>query len=280
MRRSILLLALLALLAALALAADTLQDGARAMREGRFSDAERIYRALLAESPGDPNLRLNLGLALHSGRKYALALPEFQAFLKTKPGPGPVHLVLGTTQLKLGKFCDAIASLEQARAWQSSKQVLTELGDAYQGCKRFPEAARTYLAAGEKRAAAHAWWQARDYEQAKPLYAALAASHEQDPEFLYEYGDTLARIESAEAAIPFLERSVNLAPQLIPARAALGKALLEAGQPEKSIPHLTAAAPSDVSLLLPLSRAYKATGRLEEAARLEAEYRKQLTGQN
>jgi hypothetical protein len=33
-------------------------------------------------------------------------------------------------------------------------------------------------------------------------------------------------------------------------------------------------------LLLPLSRAYKATGRVEEAARLEAEYRRRIASQN
>jgi tetratricopeptide (TPR) repeat protein len=90
------------ILAALLLLAQSLsQQGAEAMRRGRFADAERIYRQLIKEHPDEIRLRMNLGLAMHSAGKYADALPEFQAFLKAHPEPGPAHLLLGTAQLKL-----------------------------------------------------------------------------------------------------------------------------------------------------------------------------------
>jgi tetratricopeptide (TPR) repeat protein len=271
---------LLLLLALGAAAQDLSQQGATAMREGRFDEAERIYRQMLRQTPDHPGLRLNLGLALHSKGQYTAAIPELQAFLKANPAPGPIHLVVGAAHLKMGKFCDAIASLETARVWKNSPQVLIELGDAYQGCKRYADAAKTYLSAKQPRAAARAFWQARAYDEARPLYDSLASANETDPEFLYEYGDTLVRIEGSAKGVSLLERSVALAPELIPARGALGRALLELGRYEESIPHLSAAAPADVTLLLPLSRAYKATGRSDEAARIEAEYRKKVSGQN
>jgi tetratricopeptide (TPR) repeat protein len=265
------------LLIAAAAAADLSQQGAAAMRAGRFEEAERIYRELVKASPEDPGFHLNLGLALYSGGKYGQALPELQVYLKANPKSGPVYLVAGTAQLKLGRFCDAVPTLEKARSWQASTKVFTELADAYHGCKRYLEAARLYEKVKEFRAAARAYWQAREYALARPLYE---ASKTDDPEWLYEYGDTLVRIEGAAAGLPYLARSVELQPDLLPARGALGRALLELGRAEESIPHLAAAAPTDVTLLMPLSRAYKATGRLEEAARVEQEYRKKLSGQN
>jgi predicted Zn-dependent protease len=268
------------LMAAAAFGQDLSQQGAAAMREGRFEEAERIYRQMLKQTPGHPGVRLNLGLALHSGGKHAAAISELEAYLKANPAPGPVYLVLGAAQLKLGRFCEAIAPIERARKWQASEHVLTELGDAYQGCKRYSDAARTYAAAGQPRAAARAYWQAREYADARPLYESLSKAHESDPEFLYEYGDTLARVAGAAAGIPALQRCVAIEPGLTPARGALGRALLDTGRAEESIPHLAAAAPADVTLLMPLSRALKAAGRPEEAARVEAEYRKKLTGQN
>ncbi|MGH9660736.1 MAG: tetratricopeptide repeat protein [Bryobacteraceae bacterium] len=269
---------------ALAAAEELSQQGARAMREGRFADAERIYRQMLKASPDDPRLRMNLGLALHSGHKFKQAIPELERYLKASPKPGPVHLMLGVAHLKLGRPCDAIEALEKARQWQSGVPVLVELGDAQYGCKRFLDAARTYRSAAElqpddprfARAGARAFWQAREYPDARRLYAAMAHRHGTDPEFLYEYGDTLARLEGPEAGLASLQRAVEAAPGLVAARGALGRVLMDLHRAAESVPHLEAGAAADPTLLLPLSRAYKATGRAEDAARAEAQYRQAL----
>jgi superkiller protein 3 len=277
----------LLLLAFIASAQDLPQQGAQAMREGRFADAERIFRQLIKESPADPRLHMNLGLALQSARKYPEAVVEFDQFLKAVPQPGPAHLLAGVARLKLGKWCEAVPFLEKARQWQASSQVLVELGDAYNGCKRFSDAGKTYRQAAKSepkdtrltRAAARAFWEAREYTEAQPLYAALEAAFGSDSKFLYEYGDTLARASGAAAGLPFLERAVRVEPSLIPARGALGRALLELDRAAESVPHLEAAVSTDPSLLLPLSRAYRKTGRAQDAARVEAEYRRALSGQ-
>ena len=264
------------------------QQGVQAMRDRRFADAERIFRQLIKESPEDARLRMNLGLALQSGGKYQEAIVEFDRFLKANPQPGPAHLLSGMARLKLNKSCDAIPLLEQARQWQASAQVLVELGDAYNGCKRFSDAGKAYRQAAKddpkntllRRAAARAFWEAREYSEAQPLFAAVEPSFAADSEFLYEYGDTLVRASGAEAGLPYLEKAVRAQPNLIPARGALGRALLELDRAAESVPHLEAAVSSDPALLLVLSRAYKKTGRVQDAARLEAEYRRTLSGQN
>lgn len=275
---------LFALCVLAAAAQDLSHEAAQAMRENRFADAERMYRQILKTSPEDPHMHMNLGLALLSSGKYGEAIPEFDRFLKAYPQPGPVHLMAGTARLKLGRACDAIGPLELARKWQSSAKVLVELGDAYAGCKRPLDAGKTYRAAARMspddprlaRAAARGFWQAHEYQDARALFAAVEPQFARDPEFLYEYGDTLARIDGAESGLPYLEKAVHAAPGLIAARGALGRALLEVHRAAESVPHLEAAAPTDPALLMPLSRAYRATGRAEDASRAEAEYRKRL----
>lgn len=260
------------------------EGGAKAMREQRFADAEQAYRLLVQREPANPMWRMNLGLALHSRGMYSEALREFEFFLKVKPVPGPIHFMAGLARLKLGQACEAIAPLEKARAWNAEKS-LVELADAYGGCARNEMAARTYEAAlaakaGDKqlaRQAAHYYWLARLYPEAKRLMDSIAKGWDSDPEFNYEYGDTLVRSVGPEEGLPHLLKAVEAAPDRLAARAEAGKALLAIGRAEDAIPHLEAAAPLDASLLLPLSRAYRTVGRTADADRTQAEYRRKFS---
>ena len=262
------------------------QQGAQAIRERRFSDAERAYRQLLKVDPANPAWHMNLGLTFHLSSRYAEAVPELQLFLKAKPQPGPMHLLLGLSQLKLSRACDAIAPLEKARAW-NAEQTVVELADAYYGCKRFLNAARTYESAlttkhksdTVARQAAHCYWEARQYPDAQRLFANVATTFAQDADFNYEYGDTLARIEGPAAGVPYLERAAATKPTLLAARGELGKALQALGRNQEAIPHLEAASAADPVLLLPLSRAYRAMGRVADSERVQAEYRRQVNSE-
>lgn len=258
------------------------------MREGRFAEAESIYRKLLESAPNNSRLHLNLGLALYSETKYDAAAGELDRYLKANPQPGPVYLLSGTTRLKLQKPCDAIAPLEKARQWQASGEVLLELADAYKGCKRYLDAGRTYEQAARakngdaklEQAAAQAYWRAREYSKARPLFLRAELAFRKDAEFLYEFGDTLVRIEGAAAGLPYLERAVAAEPSLIAARAALGKALLEAGRHHDAIAHLEAAVSIDPALWLALSKAYRAVGRDADSEHATSEYRKRMSDRN
>jgi tetratricopeptide (TPR) repeat protein len=199
---------------------------------------------------------------LHSQGKYREAAEAIERSLRLKPSPG-LSAVLGVDYLKLNQPCKAIAPLQRTDRTEA-------LADAYYGCKRFPDAAKLYMKLGDMRSAARAWWQARDYAQAKPLYEKLAPQRQADPDFAWEYGDTLLRVDGALSAIPWLERATSI----LEGRAALGKAYAEAGRNAEAIPHLEASVQADPDLLLPLSRAYKATGRAAEADRALNEYRK------
>jgi hypothetical protein len=60
------------------------------------------------------------------------------------------------------------------------------------------------------------------------------------------------------------------------ARGALGRALVDVGRHADAVPHLEIAAKQDPAALLALSRAYRAVGRVEDAARVEKEYKAKL----
>lgn len=260
------------------------QQGAQAIRERRFADAERAYRQLVKLEPANPAWHMNLGITLHSAGRFTEAVPELQSFLKAKPQPGPMHFLLGLARLKLLQPCDAIAPLEKAKAW-NAEQTVVELADAYYGCRRFALAASTYEAAlatrhkspAVARQAGHCYWEARQYTDAKRLYSSVAASFAEDADFNYEYGDTLVRLEGPAAGALYLERAVTKNGDLLAARGELGKALLALERPQTAIPHLEIAAKADPVLLLPLSRAYRAAGRTADAERTQAEYRRKVS---
>jgi tetratricopeptide (TPR) repeat protein len=94
------------------------------------------------------------------------------------------------------------------------------------------------------------------------------------PDGSYLLGDVLLARAQPEAAVPHLEKAVRLAPQLLEASSALGRAYALVGRPADAIPHLEKALPTDTdgSLRLQLARAYQAAGQAEAARRALADY--------
>ena len=259
------------------------QAGAQAMRESRFADASRAYRQLTEKEPANPMWRMNLGLAQFQAGNFRDAIMAFEQYLKAKPQPGAIHWMTGLARLKLQQPCDAIAPLEKAKLWDASKSSI-DLGDALYACGRYEKAARIYEGATIFRSndtkllrqVAHSFWRARLYLEAKKFYAPLAGQFANEPEFQYEYGDTLARLEGPEVGLPFLLRAAQAEPALTGVRGELGKALLAIGRQAEAIPHLEAVPAKDATLLSALSKAYRSIGRIEEAERAQAEYRTRL----
>ena len=87
-------------------------------------------------------------------------------------------------------------------------------------------------------------------------------------------GDILLYQQSVEAAIRFLEKAVTLTPESMGAQSSLGRAYMHVGEPEKAIPHLVKALPSDEdgSLHFQLARAYPRTGQREKAREFMTKY--------
>jgi predicted Zn-dependent protease len=76
--------------------------------------------------------------------------------------------------------------------------------------------------------------------------------------------------------MPYLRKAVSGDSSLLPARAALGQALLQTGKSEEAIPYLKEAASADQegSVRFQLFRAYQLTGRKAEADQALADYQR------
>jgi predicted Zn-dependent protease len=83
-------------------------------------------------------------------------------------------------------------------------------------------------------------------------------------------------MQQVDRAIPPLERAARLRPDLMPARASLGRALVQSGRAADAIPHLVAASASDEdgSTWYQLAQAYQQTGQSDLARKALEEYRK------
>ncbi len=95
-------------------------------------------------------------------------------------------------------------------------------------------------------------------------------------------GEALMARQKLENAIAPLERAFKLAPKLLAARAARGRALLGVNRAADAVPHLRAAIPTDRdgSLHFQLSRALAAEGKQAEAAAFaqKSQQMRRLTG--
>lgn len=76
-----------------------------AARGGRLTEAEGIYRALLAGTQA-PEVALNLGLVLEDQGRYADAEALYKAELARRPGDPELERRLGYIYLRTGRFAD------------------------------------------------------------------------------------------------------------------------------------------------------------------------------
>jgi hypothetical protein len=88
-----------------------------ALRDGRFGDAERHYRALLAAHP-HPAFLANLGLALVAQYRDAEAVPLFERAIAARPAELNPRVALSNALLHCGRPQEALAACDAALALQ------------------------------------------------------------------------------------------------------------------------------------------------------------------
>jgi predicted Zn-dependent protease len=115
---------------------------------------------------------------------------------------------------------------------------------------------------------------AHEYAEARPLLEQLLKQEPDAADLSLLLGASWLESKEVAKAIPPLEKAVAADPKLLRARAALGRAYLEDGQAARAVPHLEAALPTDEdgSVHLQLARAYRETGRADEATRTLAAF--------
>src|SRR6476646_8476269 len=88
----------------------------RALAEGRYDEAERLYRDLARQSPDVAEIHAKLGVTYYQEGKYAEAIPALQRALKLKPALPNLDALLAMSQSELGQHAEALPGLKRAFA--------------------------------------------------------------------------------------------------------------------------------------------------------------------
>src|ERR1700761_3845867 len=87
-----------------------------AQQQGDFAEAEKDWRAAVAQNPQDAVAYANLGFVLAHQNKYTEAVPAYRKATQIKPSIPGVQLNWGIAEFKQGHFEEAIGPLTAAVA--------------------------------------------------------------------------------------------------------------------------------------------------------------------
>lgn len=125
---------------------------------GRYDEAITQYNIALAEAPGDPALRLDLGLAYFKKGDLAGAAAQFASLHKDDPANVRMATLLGNCQVQLALNAQAIALLEPLEKANSENLDLElALGSAMIRADRTREGLERVQKVAEQRQSAEAY---------------------------------------------------------------------------------------------------------------------------
>jgi tetratricopeptide (TPR) repeat protein len=253
------------------------EEANRLAAAGKLDEAIGLYERLAAAYPGNLNVLSNLGIAEYKRERYQAAASHFRSVLRLAPDSFIGKLFLGGSLLKQGDAAAAIPYLEQAVAAQpADRNARVLLGDALLAAGRPKDAAVQWRAALDRTAGDDslrrklvlALYDANDTAAGLRIAKEAVEAQPASAEWQFLYGAGLLEAQQIAQAISHLEQAIKLNPALTDAHAALGRAYLEAGDPEKAVPQsqLGLEGDTDGSRHYQLARALQAVGRKDEAA--------------
>lgn len=118
--------------------AQTFASALQHHRAGNLSEAERLYRTILAQNPHHPDALHLLGVLALQADRPAIAVPLICKAIAIQPGVASYYNNLGTAEAQLRNYPAAIAALQEAlrlkpgypEAWNALGTAFYELNDA------------------------------------------------------------------------------------------------------------------------------------------------------
>jgi tetratricopeptide (TPR) repeat protein len=111
---------------------------------GIYQNEETLWSATLAKNPYTWQAHNHLGAALYMEGKIKEAFPHFLKATQLKPENPESHNNLGLVYSYFGMKDDAIREYELAVRIKDDSAMDTNLANAYEAVKRFPDAIKTY----------------------------------------------------------------------------------------------------------------------------------------
>ena len=145
-------------------------DGERALADGRYADAQQAYETLRRLTPGVAEVHARLGLIYFQQSKFTEAIPPLREALRLKPSLPKVDALLAMSLSELGQYEEALPGVKKAFS-QSTDTILRRMAGLH--------LQRTYTGLG------------RD-QDAVDIALRLVRLYPDDPEVLYHSGRLFA----------------------------------------------------------------------------------------
>ncbi len=124
--------------------------GGEMLRQDRVTEARAEFEKALEVRPGDPKALGLLGLTLFRLSDFQGALPVYRELVATTPSDPSLRMNLGLVYLKLGLADDAIEELTRSRDLDPSQtRAVSYLGLAYARTGEYARAYQAFLQAGQ-----------------------------------------------------------------------------------------------------------------------------------
>lgn len=181
--------------------------------QGRFQEAERIYRQILESDPDNADGLHLLGMIAFESGDSEMAVTMIRKAIALEPSAASYHANLGNVLQHQGYARDAASSYLQAlKIKPGLAEVHVNLGNVFLAAKDFG-------------------WAVNWYQQALALNAAIPEAHK-------GLGDAYLMQQRVELAIGAYEQALLLKPDYVDAMIELGGALRETGDLSGALLHL------------------------------------------
>jgi tetratricopeptide (TPR) repeat protein len=257
--------------------------GASYLELGEYTKAIEPLERVVHADPQDRNARLMVAEGLLGAGQAASAVAHFRVATEMLPDNPRVWYGLAKSYEAVGRNDAAAGAAERLLKLPPSVQSHFHLAEKNAAALRWREAGAEWnealkLAPDSLKARSGLAWslfRSRDYQGAITTLKPLLARRE-NAEIQFLYGASLLNLGQLSEGMPHLRAAIETDPALLPARAALGQALLLIGKPADAIPLLEGSktVDPDGSLHFQLFRAYQLTGRKADAQQALAAYRR------
>ena len=212
--------------------------------------AERTLLRLVELRPTSWSGFNRLGTLYFLTSRYERGVESFQRAIALNPDVARVHFNLGAALLRLGRFEEARAALDDSIRISPVPMAFSNLGVAHYLLGRFPEAAASFQRAVDLAP--------KDYQWHIYLGDALSQIPEEAARALSAYA----------AALPLVRAELSVDPSDAVTVVLLGRCLAKTGSPEKAWPEIrrgVALAPEDQEVLETAAAAAMVLGKKAEA---------------
>ncbi|MGF1601900.1 MAG: tetratricopeptide repeat protein [Thermosynechococcaceae cyanobacterium] len=94
----------------------TIEQAHRAFKEGRYAEAEVLWRKVLEEQPNSAEAFYQLGFSLHLQEEIGSAIAAYRKAISLKPDYDAPHMNLGLALIELQQLDEAAQSFERVLA--------------------------------------------------------------------------------------------------------------------------------------------------------------------